>query len=885
MERGSNFPNAANAASTMATATATTPTSTTTTATAAVPPKRKTTMELVQQRFKSDEEVQLIFEAYQIIGQEHVEGLLTLVSSSKGGTYALVSFTLLRTPLTVSNDLKINKVFPINKSFQLTKDAKSSITQQQFDLSTDDERPIKYYYHPIKTDMESVDYEEFVAHIYSCKKSMSSAETHEEKVLNFRWLDDYREIGEVKQELKKRESQYIVYRDITIYCATWNVNNRPCWENTSSLQPWLARGENAPHIYAIGLQEFETITKIMMLNSNQLQMYTSQWIRKMMENLHTENGIEYEELMSVRLSGIILAIIVRKQLRPHILRCCIHKVPRGFLNAVGNKGGVGVSLQLNEANLCFINSHLPAHMENITARNEDYGIIENDMRFEEEGRPFRTISDHDHIFWLGDLNYRIQEPPGYQRPGPMSDASTFEQLLQYDQLRNEMRHDRCFRGYMEGDIKFAPTYKYDVDTDTYDTSEKQRAPAYCDRVLWKGKRIEQLDYNSVMEIRQSDHKPVYAIFQVQIKTRDEAKYKRVQEEVLKAVDKRENDNQPQILASKTVIDFGLVRFNEHSTRDFNVYNNCSQQVDFKFKVKDAPINDICEKWLRVDPCSDSLMIDSERSIQLRMLVDPNSITGLLRKMCTTRGKCDFDILILHVESGRDIFITVTGEYQPCCFGLSMETMCRTNRPICEYRQEEIKELMNDVSPEYRVTMPREFFLLIDYLHKQGDRLRGIFQSYDRRKALSAKFNDVRDWLDTWSEAEFPGTPETAAEALLLLLDLPDQALLEPFVKDLLISKSKSEAMELIALLSPPKRNVFMHLCMFLREGIERHDYELSNVASIFGRILLRSSEYAMTIDYANRCSEFMRRFIYIETSDAIVGGNGHGGATGPSLQT
>lgn len=274
----------------------------------------------------------------------------------------------------------------------------------------------------------------------------------------------------------------------------------------------------------------------------------------------------------------------------------------------------------------------------------------------------------------------------------MNDAQTFELLLQYDQLRTEMSHDRCFKGYREGEIKFAPTYKYDVGTDTYDTSEKQRAPAYCDRVLWKGKRIEQLAYNSVMEIRQSDHKPVYAIFRVKIKTRDEAKYKLVLSEVLKAVDKRENDNQPQIITERTIIEFGLVRFNEPAMRDFNVYNNCPQQVDFMFKVKDSP-NDICEKWLHVDPQSDSLMIDSARSIRVRMLVDPTSITGLLHKICNTPGKCDFDILILHVRSGRDIFITVTGEYQPSCFGLSMETMCRTNRPVGEYKQDEIKQLV------------------------------------------------------------------------------------------------------------------------------------------------------------------------------------------------
>lgn len=78
--------------------------------------------------------------------------------------------------------------------------------------------------------------------------------------------------------------------------------------------------------------------------------------------------------------------------------------------------------------------------------------------------------------------------------------------------------DMLFSLFQEGKIRFKPTYKYDVRSQEYDTSKKQRVPAYCDRILWKRNlSIIQINYTSIDQIDFTDHRPVVGYFQLSIK--------------------------------------------------------------------------------------------------------------------------------------------------------------------------------------------------------------------------------------------------------------------------------------------------------------------------------------------------------------------------------
>lgn len=94
-------------------------------------------------------------------------------------------------------------------------------------------------------------------------------------------------------------------------------------------------------------------------------------------------------------------------------------------------------------------------------------------------------------------------------------------LLQYDQLKIQQAQGNTFVNYVEGEISFPPTYKYDLFSDDYDTSEKCRAPAWTDRVLFRKRRDHgqnpgRIAYYGRAELKQSDHRPVMAFIDIEI---------------------------------------------------------------------------------------------------------------------------------------------------------------------------------------------------------------------------------------------------------------------------------------------------------------------------------------------------------------------------------
>ena len=108
----------------------------------------------------------------------------------------------------------------------------------------------------------------------------------------------------------------------------------------------------------------------------------------------------------------ILSCVWHVQVLPHLDVLDSATEPTGIGGVGGNKGGVAIAVSLHRTTVCFITAHLAAHQEFTQRRNRDCKDIFRGMRslaaskMPGTGKIDPSIA-FDHVFFFGDLNYRI----------------------------------------------------------------------------------------------------------------------------------------------------------------------------------------------------------------------------------------------------------------------------------------------------------------------------------------------------------------------------------------------------------------------------------------------------------------------------------------------
>lgn len=121
-----------------------------------------------------------------------------------------------------------------------------------------------------------------------------------------------------------------------------------------------------------------------------------------------------------------------------------------------------------------MNAHLTAHTPNLEQRISDFHHIVSTLLFlppaSSPDSPVTTIYSTSHLFFLGDLNFRLALPPAdtlTQSDEFLSAITTEEgrkKMSEHDQLLQVCRQGRAFVGLREGPFwKFKCTFKYHMN--------------------------------------------------------------------------------------------------------------------------------------------------------------------------------------------------------------------------------------------------------------------------------------------------------------------------------------------------------------------------------------------------------------------------------------
>uniref|UniRef100_A0A673MRG3 phosphoinositide 5-phosphatase n=1 Tax=Sinocyclocheilus rhinocerous TaxID=307959 RepID=A0A673MRG3_9TELE len=608
----------------------------------------------------------------------------------------------------------------------------------------------------------------------------------------------------IKCELLKNEDAYTYIKNYSFFLGTYNVNGKNPKE---SLSPWLASTTTPPDFYLVAFQELDLSKEAFLFNDTPKE---PEWMLAVYKGLHPDAKYAF-----VRTSS-------------------------------GNKGAVAIRFQFHNSDICVVNSHLAAHTEEFERRNQDFKDICRRMQFSPDDLtlPPLTIMKHNVVLWLGDLNYRISDLE-VDHVKDLIAKKDFESLYNHDQLKRQMDEEVVFVGFTEGEIDFQPTYKYDTGSDQWDTSEKCRVPAWCDRILWRGKNIKQLHYQSHMTLKTSDHiwtsdhKPVSSLLEIGIKVVNEESYKRTFEEIVRHIDRLENDCIPSVSLSQREFHFQDVKFMQHQAKTVTVYNDGQVPCQFEFIPKlDEP--SYCKPWLAANPAKGFLAQGASVDIDLEVFVNRSTAPEL------NSGQQQLeDILVLHLDRGKDYFISVTGNYLPSCFGSSLSTLCLLREPIQDMPLETIRETVSVLQEE-------------------------LFQ----QPGLRSEFEEIRDCLDTGSLDTLPGSNHSVSEALLLFLDaLPEPVIPFSFYLQCLeCCSDSSQCRQIISMLPQCHKNVFNYLTAFLQELLKysaHNRLDVNILAPIFAGILLRSPTKQDSTE-KRKVKEFFQHFLVQMPSDRDI---------------
>eukprot|EP00596_Hydrurales_sp_CCMP1899_P000717 CAMPEP_0119046722 /NCGR_PEP_ID=MMETSP1177-20130426/48508_1 /TAXON_ID=2985 /ORGANISM="Ochromonas sp, Strain CCMP1899" /LENGTH=540 /DNA_ID=CAMNT_0007020297 /DNA_START=42 /DNA_END=1665 /DNA_ORIENTATION=+ len=512
-------------------------------------------------------------------------------------------------------------------------------------------------------------------------------------VLERRWIKD---------QMKKRQNEFCDPALISIFTGSWNVNNKLLDDKEGGgLSDWLLPNDQfVADVFAVGFQETVELSTINVVFDGTKSSDRAVYWQKKISETFIEKELEYVLIDEKHLVGNLLCVYVKAALAPFIKGVRGAVTPVGIMGVMGNKGAVVVRMTIHNTSICFVCSHLSANRDNIVGRNNDFkNINEKTLLYpsmaslikatsiadmspntlsreqyktltnawsNETALPL-SINEHDIVFWFGDLNYRINEIISTQLVFDTVWRGEFKSLLHKDQLNNERLAGNVFEDYEEGTIDFEPTYKFAPGTSQYDNrpEKKLRAPAWCDRVLWRTNSLDsvrQLNYRRC-ELDISDHKPVSALFNIDTGITDPERERTIYTQLLSKVDKWVNASAPKLSVEDRVIDYGVIVKQEKKSSIMVIKNVGQVLTSWQFVPKpDESV--IAFPWLHFSSLNGILAPGEEAEVTVTICINALSYDSLLEQKEVIDNVISLeDMLLSELQEGATSSVYSVAYYQ------------------------------------------------------------------------------------------------------------------------------------------------------------------------------------------------------------------------------
>ncbi|KAG1363409.1 Type I inositol polyphosphate 5-phosphatase 12 [Cocos nucifera] len=401
----------------------------------------------------------------------------------------------------------------------------------------------------------------------------------------------------LRMELANKELSYTRYEKLKILAGTWNVGQERA--SHESLISWLGGAASEVGLVVVGLQEVE--------------------------------------------------------------------MGAGFLAMAAAKetGAVGLRMRVYDRMVCFVDCHFAAHLEAVSRRNADFNHVYQTIAFSrpsvglhgaaagatsvqlhrgvnvmgsqsDDGKP--ELSEADMVVFLGDFNYRLFGI-SYDEARDMVSQRCFDWLREKDQLRAEMKAGKVFQGMREGQIKFPPTYKFErhqAGLSGYDSSEKKRIPAWCDRILYRDNRSISVAecslecpivssitmYEACMDVTDSDHKPVRCIFNIEIAHVDELVRRQEYGEIIASNEKVRSLLEEYSEVPETIVSTNNIILQNQDTSVLRITNKCEKNKAI-FEI-------ICEGQSTVNDDGSSSELSTRGSFGLPLWLEVHPSVGVIK---------------------------------------------------------------------------------------------------------------------------------------------------------------------------------------------------------------------------------------------------------------